>query len=329
MKRIADGEPWTTPPTIDDAGVLDEIGASLKDRGSGGRQGAPGRVAREVEAGLATGSQARADAPPMRGRSQAGAPHDRPPVRAPAPRRPHPREPHHRRADVPVLGPCGPGRRLAPHASRADGDVGGRAAHPGGDGDLAGGADLAHRPRALLRRDRAGAGPGPRRGARLRAGADRDPDQPCGPQGLEPRALGRRRPDRPRGAGRLAHGSALGPGARGGRGGAPRPRFGRAEAHPRRLRRHRAPGLAPGHRRRSSCTGRTATCCTSSCRRSPTSAPTSMAAARQPDALPARMLRGGARGRAGGQAGLDAGLGHRLGRGRAGPWRRRWNSPTP
>ncbi|MCJ2083704.1 propionyl-CoA synthetase [Methylobacterium sp. J-090] len=33
MKRIADGEPWTTPPTIDDAGVLDEIGASLKARG--------------------------------------------------------------------------------------------------------------------------------------------------------------------------------------------------------------------------------------------------------------------------------------------------------
>jgi len=35
MKRIADGEPWTTPPTIDDAGVLDEIGVSLKDRGIG------------------------------------------------------------------------------------------------------------------------------------------------------------------------------------------------------------------------------------------------------------------------------------------------------
>jgi propionyl-CoA synthetase len=35
MKRIADGEPWTTPPTIDDAGVLDEIGASLRDRGIG------------------------------------------------------------------------------------------------------------------------------------------------------------------------------------------------------------------------------------------------------------------------------------------------------
>ncbi|WP_336486154.1 propionyl-CoA synthetase [Methylobacterium nigriterrae] len=36
MKRIADHEPWTVPPTIDDAGVLDEIGESLKARGIGG-----------------------------------------------------------------------------------------------------------------------------------------------------------------------------------------------------------------------------------------------------------------------------------------------------
>ena len=35
MKRIADDEPWTMPPTIDDASVLDEIGRSLKDRGIG------------------------------------------------------------------------------------------------------------------------------------------------------------------------------------------------------------------------------------------------------------------------------------------------------
>ncbi len=33
MKRIADAEPWTMPATIDDAGALDEIGDSLKDRG--------------------------------------------------------------------------------------------------------------------------------------------------------------------------------------------------------------------------------------------------------------------------------------------------------
>ncbi|MDP4024733.1 AMP-binding protein [Methylobacterium sp. NEAU 140] len=35
MKRIADAEPWTMPATIDDAGALDEIGASLKGRGIG------------------------------------------------------------------------------------------------------------------------------------------------------------------------------------------------------------------------------------------------------------------------------------------------------
>jgi propionyl-CoA synthetase len=33
MKRIADGQPWTTPPTIDDATALDEIGTSLRSRG--------------------------------------------------------------------------------------------------------------------------------------------------------------------------------------------------------------------------------------------------------------------------------------------------------
>ena len=36
MKRIADHEPWTMPATIDDASVLDEIGASLESRGIGG-----------------------------------------------------------------------------------------------------------------------------------------------------------------------------------------------------------------------------------------------------------------------------------------------------
>ncbi|MCJ2112149.1 AMP-binding protein [Methylobacterium sp. E-025] len=35
MKRIADHEPWTMPATIDDAGVLNEIGESLKARGIG------------------------------------------------------------------------------------------------------------------------------------------------------------------------------------------------------------------------------------------------------------------------------------------------------
>jgi propionyl-CoA synthetase len=35
MKRIADNEAWTMPPTIDDPVVLDEIGAALKTRGLG------------------------------------------------------------------------------------------------------------------------------------------------------------------------------------------------------------------------------------------------------------------------------------------------------
>jgi propionyl-CoA synthetase len=36
MKKIADGQPWTMPATIDDPAVLDEIGAVLKGRGVGG-----------------------------------------------------------------------------------------------------------------------------------------------------------------------------------------------------------------------------------------------------------------------------------------------------
>ena len=36
MKKIADGEPWTMPATIDDPAILDEIGAALKGRGVGG-----------------------------------------------------------------------------------------------------------------------------------------------------------------------------------------------------------------------------------------------------------------------------------------------------
>ena len=35
MKKIADGEPWTMPATIDDPAILDEIGAVLKGRGVG------------------------------------------------------------------------------------------------------------------------------------------------------------------------------------------------------------------------------------------------------------------------------------------------------
>jgi propionyl-CoA synthetase len=33
MRRIADGEPYTTPATIDDPAILDEIGQSLRTIG--------------------------------------------------------------------------------------------------------------------------------------------------------------------------------------------------------------------------------------------------------------------------------------------------------
>jgi propionyl-CoA synthetase len=36
IKKIADGEPWTMPATIDDPAILDEIGAALKGKGVGG-----------------------------------------------------------------------------------------------------------------------------------------------------------------------------------------------------------------------------------------------------------------------------------------------------
>jgi propionyl-CoA synthetase len=36
IKKIADGQPWTMPATIDDPAILDEIGAALKGRGGGG-----------------------------------------------------------------------------------------------------------------------------------------------------------------------------------------------------------------------------------------------------------------------------------------------------
>jgi propionyl-CoA synthetase len=35
MKKIADGEPWTMPATIDDPAILEEIGGALKDKGVG------------------------------------------------------------------------------------------------------------------------------------------------------------------------------------------------------------------------------------------------------------------------------------------------------
>ena len=36
MKKIADGDAWTMPATIDDPAILDEVSAALKGRGLGG-----------------------------------------------------------------------------------------------------------------------------------------------------------------------------------------------------------------------------------------------------------------------------------------------------
>jgi hypothetical protein len=41
IKKIADGDPWTMPATIEDSKVLDEIGAALKDKGLGASQAGP------------------------------------------------------------------------------------------------------------------------------------------------------------------------------------------------------------------------------------------------------------------------------------------------
>lgn len=35
IKKIADGDPWTMPATIDDPVILDEIGVALKGKGVG------------------------------------------------------------------------------------------------------------------------------------------------------------------------------------------------------------------------------------------------------------------------------------------------------
>ena len=35
MKKIADGDRWTMPATIDDPVIMDEIGGALKERGVG------------------------------------------------------------------------------------------------------------------------------------------------------------------------------------------------------------------------------------------------------------------------------------------------------
>ena len=100
------------------------------------------------------------------------------------------------------------------------------------------------------------------------------------------------------------------------------------EAHPRRLRRHRAPGAQHRHRRVRAAWG---------ARLPP--APVPVAALEsahgrvrrqpaEPHAFPARMFRGGPGGGSRRQTGLDAGVGHRLGRGWLETSRRPSSSPT-
>jgi hypothetical protein len=38
IKKMADGDKWTMPATIEDPKVLDEIGSALKEKGVGGRE---------------------------------------------------------------------------------------------------------------------------------------------------------------------------------------------------------------------------------------------------------------------------------------------------
>jgi propionyl-CoA synthetase len=51
MKKLADGVDYTVPATIEDAGVLTDVGARMKESGLGqGRQGKEGGLGRQVRA---------------------------------------------------------------------------------------------------------------------------------------------------------------------------------------------------------------------------------------------------------------------------------------
>ena len=101
----------------------------------------------------------------------------------------------------------------------------------------------------------------------------------AGRKGFEPRALGRRRTDQFRRARRLEDGGALAGAARGGR----NPARGARSRRPRRACATSSPRRRSARRDSASTesrsTARTAICCINSCRRSPTSVPTSTAAA--------------------------------------------------
>ena len=146
-----------------------------------------------------------------------------------------------------------------------------------GDRRRAGRPHHARRPRPLGRRHRSRAQAGARRDPQ--AFADRRDDAACarGPQGVEPRAVGRRAVD---------PGVAKADGCRtrrrrsaqGRRRAAARARHRRPDPRARSVRRVGEARGAARHRRPRTACARTAICCISSSRRSPTSAPTNTAA---------------------------------------------------
>ena len=145
------------------------------------------------------------------------------------------------------------------------------------------GSDRPHHaglPRAVERCHRSGAEADHRLGAQAFQGCDRDAARACRPQGLEPHAVGWRAVDSDVRR-RLADGRAFRGAAQGRRGAAAGARCGGTRAHPRGVRLRCEARRAARVSTRSSCIARTAICCTSSCRRSPTGAPTNMAAALQ------------------------------------------------
>ncbi len=117
----------------------------------------------------------------------------------------------------------------------------------------------------------------PRLGAQALEGGGDDPARACRPQGLEPHAMGRRAID-PVERRRLAGGGAVGDPAQAGQAAAGGVRCGGIEARARRLRGGARSAPSGSASTPSRCIPRTAISCISSCRRSPTGAPISMAA---------------------------------------------------
>ena len=203
----------------------------------------------------------------------------RPPVHALPRRQPRAAQSHRHRPHVPVLGRRGPGHRLARHPPRPSGAVGRRPADDRSHRGHAGGTHLGARPRAVERRHRACPRPDARERAALVGHADRHPARARRPQGVDQGAVGGTGAGPARSAGRLADRGPVAGAVRGDRASADR--AGSRAAWPTSATPSPPPRGAPPASAWTpcSCTARTATCCTSSCRRCRTSATTSTAAA--------------------------------------------------